>query len=188
MKTYHASIVYNPYTLRQLSNSISATFHSGLKAIYLAICFGLLCAGAKIGLQTPRGVALICIACFLLPTARAIDKNRAEQMIKRMNGKTLTVDYTFEDEQFWCEAPGEKNSFSYDSIARMVEAPEFLYLFPNANQAYMIDRTTLTGGDMDDFKAFLAEKVGLEWTKPTSFLTLNLRQLQFNKKNTRLPR
>ena len=175
MNSYRASIVYNPYTLRQLSNTISSTFHNGLKAIYLAICVGLLVAGAKIGLATPRGVALICIACFMLPMVRSIDKSRANQMIKQMNGRTLTVAYTFEDDAFWCEAPGEKNSFSYDSIIRLVDGPEFLYLFPNAGQAYMVDKATVEGGDLDSLRAFLAERVGLEWTKPTSFLTLNLR-------------
>ena len=68
----------------------------------------------------------------------------------------------------------------------MVEDPEFLYLFPNANQAYMIDLSTLEGVTKDELKSFLAKKVGLEWTKPMSMLTLNLRQLRFNKANTRL--
>ena len=103
-----------------------------------------------------------------------------------MNGKTLTVSYSFQDDCFWCEAPGEKADYTYDTIARMVEQPDFLYLFPNANQAYMIDTETLEGGDLSSFKSFLAEKVGLEWTKPVSLLTLNLKQLHFNKKNSRL--
>ena len=188
MNSYRANIVYNPYTLRRLNTIVSSTFRSGLKAIYLAICIGLLFAGAKLGLQTSQGVALICIACFLLPSIRMLDKNRAEQQIKRMNGKTLNVFYTFEDDQFWCATPGERNSFTYDSVIRMVEQSDFLYLFPNATQAYMIDISTIEGGTVDEFKAFLAEKVGLEWTRPMSFLTLNLKQLQFNKKNTRLPK
>ena len=188
MNAYRASITYNPYTLRRLNTIISNTFRSGLKAMYLAICVGLLCAGAKIGLATPKGVALICIACFLLPSVRMIDKNRAEQQIKQMNGKTLNVFYTFEDEQFTCATTGERNTFTYDSIVRMVAQSDFLYLFPNATQAYMIDTSTLEGGSVDEFKAFLVEKVGLEWTLPNSFLTLNLKRILFNKKNTRLPK
>ena len=188
MKEYHASIVYNPFTLRKLNAVISATFRYGLKMFYIGVCVVLLVLGARIGLQTPRGIALICIACFLLPSVRAIDKNRAEQTIRKMNGKTLKVEYTFEEERFWCEAPGEKADFTYDSIIRLVEDPDFLYLFPNAGQAYMIDLKTLEEGDREPFKAFLSEKVGLEWTKPVSLLTFNLKQLRFNKKNTRLPR
>ena len=186
MKEKRASIVYNPYTLRRLNTIVGATFRFGLKLIYLGICLVLLVAGARIGLQNPRGVALICIACFLLPSVRAIDKNRAEQAIRQMNGKTLKVDYCFGDKDFECATEGEKNRFPYRSIARMVEDPEFLYLFPNANQAYMIDLSTLEGVTKDELKSFLAKKVGLEWTKPMSLLTLNLKQLRFNEANTRL--
>ena len=186
MNEYHASIVYNPYTLRRLNTVIGSTFRFGLKMMYLGICVILLVIGARIGLHTAQGVALVCIACFLFPSVRAFDKNRANQMIRNMNGKTLTVNYTFQADRFWCEAPGEKADYTYDTIARMVEQSDFLYLFPNANQAYMIDTSTLEGGDLSTFKAFLAEKVGLEWTKPMSMLTMNIKQLRFNKKNTRL--
>ncbi len=70
----------------------------------------------------------------------------------------------------------------------MVAQSDFLYLFPNATQAYMIDTSSVEGGDLDAFKAFLVEKVGLEWTLPNSFLTMNLKRILFNKKNTRLPK
>ena len=188
MNEYHASVVYNPYTLRKLNSVISGTFRYGLKIFYVGVCVALLVAGAMSGLQTPKGVAMVCIACFLFPSVRAIDKNRAEQAIRKMNGKTLKVDYTFEEESFRCEAPGEKSDFRYEDIVRLVEDPEFLYLFPNASQAFMVDLSTLGEGDRESFKAFLSEKVGLEWTKPMSLLTVNLKQLRFNKKNTRLPR
>ena len=186
MNVYQASIVYNPFTLRRLNSVVSATFRYGLKLIYLGICVGLLVLGARLGLQTPRGVALVCIACFMLPSIRALDKSRAEQTIRRMNGKTLTVQYTFTDDHFRCVTADEKADYTYDTIARMVEQSDFLYLFPNANQAYMIDVSTLTGGDVDAFKAFLAEKVGLAWTKPMNLLSINLKQMRFNKQNTRL--
>ena len=186
MHVYQASIVYNPFTLRRLNSVVSATFRYGLKLIYLGICLVLLILGARTGLQTPRGVALICIACFMLPSIRALDKSRAEQTIRQLNGKTLTVQYTFTEDSFRCVTPDEKADYTYDTIARMVEQSDFLYLFPNANQAYMIDVSTLTGGDLDAFKAFLVEKVGLQWTKPMSLLSVNLKQMRFNKANTRL--
>lgn len=186
MSLFHASIEYNPVTLRQLNCVISATFRFGLKMIYTGICVGLLFLGASFGLQNARGVAMICIACFLLPSIRLLDKNRAEQAIRRMNGKTLTVRYTFQEDAFFCETKDEKNRFTYDTIIRLVEQGGYLYLFPNTTQAYMIDLSTLEGGDGEAFRSFLSERVGLGWTKPTSLLTLNLKQLQYNKKNTRL--
>ena len=188
MNEYRASVVYNPYTLRKLNTVISGTFRYGLKMFYVGVCVALLVAGAMSGLQTPKGVAMICIACFLFPSVRAIDKNRAEQALRKMNGKTLKVEYTFGEDGFRCEAPGEKAEFTYDSIVRLVEQPDFLYLFPNASQAYMVDLSTLEEGKAEPFKAFLSEKVGLEWTKPVSLLTFNLKPLRFNRKNTRLPR
>lgn len=188
MTKFSASIEYNPTTLRKLNTVINSTFRTGLKRIYLAICIGLVCAGAALGLQTPQGMALVCIGCFLLPSVRTVENNRGEQMIKRMNGKTLTVEYDFEEKQFFCAASGERNAFSYDSIARLVEDAGYFYLFPNAQQAYMVDRSTLKPDDEESFRTFITQQVGLEWTKPTTFLSMNLRTLRFNRRNTRLKR
>ena len=182
---YYASIVYNAETLKRLNKTVSSTFHMGLKLIYFAICAGLMLLGAKVGLTTSRGVALICIACFMLPSIRMLDNNRANQTIKKLNGKTITVSYAFSNSKFTCSGAGEKNEFKYDSIIRMVDQGKYLYLFPNSNQAYMIDTSTIKGGDADSFKSFIAKKVGLEWTKPASIAFMNLKQLRFNKKNTR---
>ena len=182
---YKASIVYEPTTLRRLNKAITSTFHSKLKAIYLAICLGLMFIGVQVGLATSKGVALVCIAVFILPSIRLLDRNKAEQMIQRLNGKTVRLDYSFEDDRFVCEGEGERNEFRYDSIIRLVEESDYLYMFPNSAQGYMIAVSTIQGVGVEKFKQFISKKTGLEWTKPVSLFIVNLRQLRFNKKNTK---
>lgn len=187
MEEYKASIEYNPDTLRRLNKVVTNTFQLKLKVFYLAVCIGLMVAGASVGLQNPSGIALIAIGCFLLPSVRVLERIRAEQAIRSMNGQVLKVEYLFHKNQFICSSDTEQNIFEYSSILRLVEEKDYLYLFPNAKQAYMIDVASICPADKEKFRSFLSRKVGLEWTRPFTLLTLNLRKLQFNRKNTRKP-
>ena len=70
-------------------------------------------------------------------------------------------------------------------MIRLVSFKEYMYLFPNRTQAMMIDKNTLKPKDEDGFRDFLTEKTGLEWTRPMSVFTISLKQIRFNRKNTR---
>ncbi|MCC8126855.1 MAG: YcxB family protein [Clostridiales bacterium] len=185
MQRFTASILYDEDHMRKLSACISATFQMGLKAIYLVICVGLLVAGATIGLDSPAGIVCIGFGCFLLPSVNVGEKSRCDREIRRMNGKWIRVNYQFNSENFVGIHESERNEFTYESIIRLVDSEGFFYLFPNPGQAYMIDKSTLNPQREEDFKKFIQKQVGLEWTRPASLFSLNIRQMKFNRMNTR---
>lgn len=186
MVLYRASIEYNPANMRLLAAAINNTFKYGLKVIYMGICLLLLILGAFIGWQNSTGIMLIAFGCFLIPSVNAMEKSQANRAIKQLNGQILHVSYTFYDDSFKCANAKEENIFPYSSLIRLVDGKGFFYLFPNAGQAYMIDKSALKPSQENQFKEFLAQKTGLQWTIPLSLMTLNLKQLQHNRKNTRL--
>lgn len=185
---YSAFIEYSPENLRRLNKIINSTFKLGIKAIYISICLAFFVAGAYFGLQDSKGVMLVCIGCFLLPSMRALENSRVNNAIKQLNGNIIKVNYSFYDDCFVCSNEKENNKFSYDSIIRLVEQNEYLYMFPNKYQAYMIKISSLAPSERENrksFKDFISFKTGLEWTKPVSLLNINLKRIRFNLKNTK---
>lgn len=174
--------------MRLLAAAINNTFKYGLKVIYVGICLFLLILGAFIGWQNAAGIMLIAFGCFLFPSVNAMEKSQANRAIKQLNGQILQVNYTFCDSNFECASAKEENEFSYASLIRLVDGKGFFYLFPNAGQAYMIDKSALKPAQEDKFKAFISQRTGLQWTMPLSLMTFNLKQLQHNRQNTRLPK
>ena len=64
---------------------------------------------------------------------------------------------------------------------------DFFYLFTAFNhQIFFIHKNMVLSEKPEEFKKFMMQKTGLEWTKPVTLFTLNLKQLLFNKQNTKL--
>ncbi len=182
---YSARIEYSPENLRRLNNIINNTFRLRIKLIYLGMCISLFIAGAAVGLNNSTGIMLICAGCFLLPSIRTVDNSRVNEAIRKLNGNIVKVNYAFHDDVFICSNDKERNTFSYSSIIRLVEEREYLYMFPNKYQAYMIKLSSIEPSNENEFKAFISSKTNLEWTQRISLLTLNLKKLKFNRRNTK---
>ena len=185
MKHFTASIEYNSETLPLLARTINNVFRLRIKFFYLTLCIILLIAGAVLGWQTPQGVACIALGCFLLPSVRALERSGAQKAIRQLNGQPLKVTYDFQDHSFTCSSHKEHNEYAYSSIIRLLEDNHYFYMFPNTSQAYMINKSSLLPNQPEQFRMFIREQVGLQWTAPVSLATLNLRQIQFNRRNTR---
>ena len=182
---YSARIVYDENSMKELSRAVSNTFQFGQKAVYVLICLAVLLVGCAVGLQTVTGMVCVACACVLLPSIKVIDRRRASASLRQLGGKTMTVRYVFREDGFRCYNDRETNEFSYSDVIRLVSCKGYLYLFPNRTQAMMIDKSTLKPKDEDGFRDFLTERTGLEWTRPMSVFTIGLRQIRFNRKNTR---
>ena len=182
---YSASIVYNQETLKELSKTVNNTFRFGQKACYVIACLALLITGCVIGLSTTGGILCAAFACLLLPSVKVMDSRRAAGSLRQLGSKSMTVRYIFREDGYICSNEKEHNEFHYVDIVRLVSHRGCLYLFPNRNQAMMIDKKTLKPDDEDGFKEFLTKKTGLAWTKPMSIFTISLKQIRFNQKNTR---
>ncbi|MBQ6775166.1 MAG: YcxB family protein [Synergistaceae bacterium] len=150
-----ASITYTPENLRELNRVINNTFKMPRKLIYIGVCIALMAAGASKGLNDTRGLALVCLGCFLFPSLRAVENTRLNTLIKQLNGRVVTVKYSFYDDYFTCWDGKEKNEFRYSSIIKTVKKRGNFYMFPNEEQAYMIDLSTLEGISEEKFLSFI---------------------------------
>lgn len=183
---YTASIVYNRDSLKELSHTVNNTFHFRQKVVYVLICIILLICGCAFGFQTAKGIICIACACVLLPSVKVLDNRRVNLSLRLLGTDNMTVHYVFSENCFACYSGKERNEFMYSEIVRLVTEKSFFYMFPNSTQAMMIDKKSLEPKNEEKFQDFIKKKTGLEWTKPMSVFTVSLRQIRFNKKNTRL--
>ena len=183
---YTASIKYTDENMHKLSRAINNTFKFNLKLIYAVICIGLIIAGVLVGLDNVTGIVMTAFGCFLLPSINVMEKYQANQAIKNLHGVIFTVNYEFREDGFACFNTKERNEFSYETIIRMVKERDAYYLFPNAAQAYMLDKSSVKPAKEELFQEFLEKKTGLSFTLPNSFATLSLKKIRFDKANTRL--
>ena len=182
---FKASIIYDKDSLKELSRTVNNTFHFRQKVVYVLICLALLICGCVFGLQTVNGMICLACACVLLPSIKVIDSRRAAASLRALGGESMTVSYVFREDGYSCSNDRERNEFDYSGLIRLVSRRGYLYLFPNSTQAMMIDKKSLEPQDEDRFKEFLTERTGMEWTRPMSLFTVNLRQIRFNRQNTK---
>ena len=185
MPKYTASIQYNKETIERLDAAICSTFHFSRRVCYLMICLALILGGGIMGFGTTPGMLSLLMGCLLLPSVNSIKSRNARQILRVMDGRTMTMEYAFDENGFSCLVGDGKSEYSYDSIIRIVEEKEYLYLFQKKTQACMIDIATIPVDQRANFKAFITKKTGIQWTKPMTFRTFSLYQYQFNRRNTR---
>lgn len=185
MTEYKASIEYTPNNMKKLGAIIDNTFHFGIKVGYCLICLALIFYACSIGFETPSGMIGIALGCLLLPSVNAFEHQRTNTAIRNMRGEILRVNYTFQDKSFFCVTEKERNEFQYNGIIRLVKTQDFLYMFPNRKQAYMIDISSIQPVGTEMFKAFISRKTDLQWTSKLSLLSLNIRVFRFIRDNTR---
>lgn len=182
---YSASIQYTPDNIRLLSTAVNNTFRYKLKLLYLFCCAAMIFTGVMYGIDSTAGIACVAIGCFFIPSMNALEKNQANRLVRQLKGKVIRVTYQFLEDSFTCFDSKEQQNIQYDSIIRILNAKKHLYLFPNTNQAFMIEKSSINPHDEKNFERFLSQKIGLEWTTPISVWTLNVKNIKFIRRNTR---
>ena len=186
MQVYQASIRYDENTIARMDRAINDSFFFSRKICFLGICIALIAGGALMGVTTTMGIIALLTGCLLLPSVSSLKSRNARQVLRAMRGRTLKMEYTFSGKKFTCAiASGDTSSYEYDSIIRLVEEKDYLYLFQKPTQACMVDIATLCPNQLAEFKESMTKKTGLQWTKPLSILSFSFRQCRFNRENTR---
>ena len=171
----------------RLDNAIASTFFFARRIYFLVLCVILIAGGAALGMGNIYGVLSIVLGCVLLPSVGSAKSRNARQIIRYLNGRTLTMHYTFREDGFTSQVGGEPSENSYDTVIRLVEEKDYLYLFQKPTQACMVDVSTLEPPVLEDFKAFISARVGVAWTPLNTFRNFGVRQHRYNRENTRRP-
>lgn len=83
---------------------------------------------------------------------------------RMMEGLTNTA-CTFDDEGYETETPLGVSRWTYANIRALGETEQYFVFLFDRNHAQIYDKTTLSGGSAEEFRAFLAEKTGLYVTR-----------------------
>ena len=73
--------------------------------------------------------------------------------------------YTFRQTDFLLSGSADDHRWNYSVIQDVVESPDYVFLFVNANTAHLLPKRDFTQGDPAAFGSFIAEKCGKEIIK-----------------------
>lgn len=184
MAVFKAEMKHDASTITKLMITRYNTFQYGKKMIRFVIAIALILYGlyADPTMFTPM-VALI-IGCLMIANLNIGPRMLAKQLIKQMGGAFPHSRYVFNASEFRFHE--EADPVPYRRLIRLIEERQYFYLYVSEDSGYMVDKATITGGDVQGFKQLLAEKTGLKWQRPNSLLTFNLRSLfpKWKKKDT----
>ena len=172
---YRAKMNHSAATITKLVQTQYDTFQLKNKVVQVLISFGLILFGlfAPKDLITPW-IALF-VGCVMIANLNVVPKSQARRIVNQMAGQFPESDYTFEDSFFQFYDNGEH--IPYKKLIRLVDDGAYCYLYISQISAYMIDKKTITGGTIDQFKTFISNSADLPWTRPASLLTFRIKDL-----------
>ena len=72
---------------------------------------------------------------------------------------------TFKEDEILIEQRGENvngtTTIKYDAVWRVYEAKEYIYIYVNSRQAYIINKSIIIGGTAADLRMFLIKEIGI---------------------------
>lgn len=175
MVKFTASMVHNKDTIIKLSVTQYNCFEFKSKLIRIVIAIALIVYGlyADQSMYTPM-ICLI-LGCILIANVNLRPRVRASKLIEQIGGHFPRSSYSFTDTGF--SDGGKEKALPYSQLIKLVEDHRYIYLYVSSQSAYMVDKDTIKGGTVDDFKAYLAGKTKLKWTRPVSLLTFGIKDI-----------
>lgn len=72
------------------------------------------------------------------------------------NMKDVETEYTFYDDGFHAvssiEGMNGESNIKYSMIEKVIEKPEYIYMFQTKQRTMIVDKSTITGGTVDDLR------------------------------------
>lgn len=160
---YHTELQTDQTTITALSRAIYNCYGGKTKRTIVLISLLLAAAGFFLGIQKTAGIILIALACLLLSQIPYPAMYRARQVIQALGGRYPFLEYTFYADHFEMRIKDETQSYGYDGIRMLYREKGYLYLFPNENEAFMLDPKALDPEEPERFQEQLSEWTGLKW-------------------------
>ena len=185
MTVYTAKIEHSEATVRTMARAQYDAFRPRSFYFFLLLSLGFLAVALFVpGLSQSLKLLCIVIGCFLIVGLNSPPRQLADQIIRSLNGRFPIIGYRFEEESIELSGTDTMDSLPYDEIIRLVEQPDYLYLFIHNRSAFMIDRSSIQP-DEAGLMELLRTKTGLAWTRNTSVLNTSLKSLREQRQNTK---
>ena len=116
-------------------------------SIILMFTYGVDSFNMSLAIAYPIIFLLSCLLSF-------IDAKRYYNSLGSM--KDTVTEYTFYDDYFHAisnvEGMSGENHTKYCMIEKVIEKPEYIYIFQTKRQAFIVDKSTITGGTVEDIR------------------------------------
>ena len=186
MPIYRAKMKHSESTIKKLIQTGYDTFQFKRKLINAAIAFGLILFGLYADQSMFMPWIALFVGCVMIANLNVIPKSQAREVLKQMGGKFPKSDYSFYEKEFKFYDKGDP--ISYRKLIRLIEDKQYMYLYISEQSAYMVDKGTVTGGSVEDFKTYLEIETGLKWSRPASVFSFKLTDLFPKQDNYKGPR
>jgi hypothetical protein len=121
-------------------------------------------------------VVMLLFGCWLLVSKDFPPSVQADRALEaRKNSLPLNICHFFESDVL-LEGEGSMH-IPYQRFQRLVEDEAYLYLFLGRKSMCMVEKATVSGGQAEELKDFVAKKTGLRWERNRSLLSMNLSEL-----------
>lgn len=186
---YIARVTFSEEMIKRTSVMRYDVFHLNQKLVLYAV--SALCVVAGLFLIPDKGfaVCMIALGCVMITSGNMKPNSMAKQALKELNGKFPTLNYFFAETGYKFTGAMDAES-CYGDVKRLVEDDKYFYIFLASEAAHVIEKDAPKNTDgeplaPDVFKAWLAEKTGLPWTRPLSWKNVTLWHFLANRKERR---
>jgi len=170
---FEGEIVHTEKTLLQLFKTEYETYERKKIFAWMGVGALMIVLAILVEMALPLRIILLLIACWLLVSSDFPAEMRADKVVETRRGNLPRMHYEFYEKDMKLEGEGSMR-MKYDKFQRLIEDSGYLYLFEAKNSVCMIDKDSIQGGSVDQFKEFMEKRTGLEWRRCKSILSLNL--------------
>lgn len=128
--------------------------------IYVVLLLGILCAIPLDGTLTSSNIICGLVAFFMLAARILEDYLDGWIAYRCVLPGTEQVDTTFTPEQYCTKSKISTTKWSYETIAAVAESPRYFIFILSPKYAQIYDKSSLTGGSCEQFRALLETVTG----------------------------
>lgn len=172
---YTAKMKHDASTITRLVEMQGNIFQFGRKIAHIVLAMVLILIGLYVKGNYIMPLVCLLAGCMLITGLNVPYRVQAKKLCEQMGGHFPESAYTFDETGF---RDGEKSSLtSYKQLIALVDDKAYLYLYISKFSAYMVDKSTVSGGDAEGLKQYLAKQTGLDWRRPNTLLNFRFRSL-----------
>ena len=128
--------------------------------IYAVLLLVIFCAIPLDGTLTSSNIICALVAVFMLATRVLEDYIDGWVAYRYVLPGTEQVDATFTPERYCTKSEISTTKWSYETIAAVAESPRYFIFILSQKYAQIYDKTTMTGGNCEQFRALLETATG----------------------------
>lgn len=144
-------------TVRRKRNRRTRIF-AGI-VLVIGLVSSALSIASKEPLRARNLLVLLAMLCVIYASLQE-DRLNARAAKRRLLPGTEHAGCVFGEDGYTIKTSVTESRFSYAQIRAVAELPRYLVLALSNNQAQVFDKESLSGGTIEEFRAFLADKTG----------------------------